>query len=289
MEKLLKAMHADRLPWHLKEQTVTDAMRLDGKVAAVTGGGGPNLGSSIADRLAGLGATVAVVDADAEAASATAHRVATRWGARTKAFSGDVADGASVRRFVPAIAEEFGTIDIWVNNVGLASLPGKAPNRFTDLSFDDIDWFVGVDLCGTLYCTRAVLDIMLPNGSGRIINIASESGKSWAVKRTVYTTCKAGVIGFTRTLSHELAGSGVSVVAVCPGIMLGRAALEHLAGLPDDSDDPAFEVLTNAVSKVSAGRASIPDEVANVVAFLATEAGSYVQGTAVSAGGGMAD
>jgi len=289
MNKLTKALNSDALPWHQQQMAVTDLMSLKGKVAAVTAGGGPNLGSAICHRLAGLGATIAVIDLDHAAAAETAKALSQRWDVKALPYQGDVADPRSVREFVSNIANDLGGIDIWVNNVGLASLPGKPANTFQELSFEEIDWFVGVDLKGALYCSRAALDYMLPKNSGRIINIASESGKSWAVKRTVYSTCKAGVIGFTRSLSHELAGSGVSVVAVCPGIMLGRNSLNRLEQLDDSSADPAFEVLSNAISKVSAGRASIPEEVANLVAFLATEAGSYIQGTALSAGGGMAD
>jgi len=289
MNKLTKAMNADALPWHQQQKAVTDLMSLKGQVAAVTAGGGPNLGSAICRRLAGLGASIAVIDLDYNAAAQTAKAVSEQWGVKALPYQGDVADAGSVRQFVSKIADDLGGIDIWVNNVGLASLPGREPNLFQELSFEEIDWFVGVDLRGALYCSRAALDYMLPKKCGRIINIASESGKSWAVRRTVYSTCKAGVIGFTRSLSHELAGTGVSVVAVCPGIMLGRNSLNRLEQLDETSTDPAFEVLTNAISKVSAGRASIPEEVANLVAFLATEAGSYIQGTALSAGGGMAD
>jgi len=289
MNKLTRAMNSDALPWHQQRMAVTELMSLKGQVAAVTAGGGPNLGSAICNRLAGLGATLAVIDIDYDAAAATAEAISQQWNTKAVPYQGDVADARSVRQFVSKIADDLDRIDIWVNNVGLASLPGKPANRFDELSFEEIDWFVGVDLKGALYCSRAVLDYMLPKKRGRIINIASESGKSWAVKRTVYSTCKAGVIGFTRSLSHELAGSGVSVVAVCPGIMLGRKSLDRLEALDDASADPAFEVLSNAISKVSAGRASIPEEVANLVAFLATEAGSYIQGTALSAGGGMAD
>lgn len=289
MTKIVELLNVDKLPWHMEDKTVTESMSLKGKVAAVTGSGGPNLGRSIAHRLAGLGATVAVVDLDADGAAKVAAELRERWGVEAAPFQGDVADAASVSRFVDQIVEQFGTIDVWVNNVGLAMLPSQPPNKFSDLSPSDIDWLVGVNLKGALYCTRKVLDVMLPRRSGRIINIASESGKSWAIKRTVYSTCKAGVIGFTRALSHELAGSGVSVVAVCPGIMMGRAAEKRLRALPDDTDDPWPTVLANTMSRVSAGRASIPEEVANMVAFLSTEAGWYIQGTSISAGGGSSD
>src|SRR5690348_3259164 len=136
MNKLIKAMNADALPWHQEQKAVTDLMSLKGRVAAVTAGGGPNLGSAICNRLAGLGATVAVIDLDPDAAAVTAEAISKQWGVKAAPYQGDVANASSVEQFVSKIEADLGGIDIWVNNVGLANVPGKPANRFQELSFE---------------------------------------------------------------------------------------------------------------------------------------------------------
>lgn len=284
-EELLARLNIDQLPWEIQDVALTDSMRLDGRVAVVTGAGGVSLGRAIAHRLASLGASIAAVDLRTDGAEQTAAQIRERWGVPAIALGCDVTKPDDVQRIVDEATQQLGPIEILVNNVGLPRRPGQTSFDFASLSTDDIDWFVATNLLGTMYCTRAVLQPMLANGRGRIINIASESGKSWTFRQTAYSTSKAGVIGFTRSLAHELAGSGVSTVAVCPGIMITRETIEVLRAIPEGVPNP----IETSFQRVAAGRCSLPEEVANVVAFLASDAGRYVQGTAVSAGGGLSD
>jgi 3-oxoacyl-[acyl-carrier protein] reductase len=128
---------------------------------------------------------------------------------------------------------------------------------------------------------------MVGQGSGRIINVASEGGKIALENIVFYNACKSAVIGLTRNLARELGAHGVRVVAVCPGIMAGPEAVKSMREL-DDSGSRA-QTLLSSISRTSMPRASVPEEVANVIAFLASDAASYVDGTAVSVGGGLAD
>jgi len=280
-QKLLDELGVDRLPIHIRDKSLTQLMALDGKIAVVTAGGGPSLGQAIVHRLAGLGASVAVLDLSPDAAKHVAEAAAARWNVETLSIGADITRWDDVSRAIAAIVERFGHIDIWVNNVG--GIARMAP--FAEMTCSEIDFDITLNLRGALYCTRQVLDLMLPQRSGRIINISSEGGKTRNRGLSVYNSCKSGIIGFTRNLAHELKGTGVTAVAVCPGIMLTDEMIRGLGAMPEDNEHPVAESIRHS----TAGRASLPEEVANMVAFLATEAGSYIQATAVSVGGGLAD
>ena len=280
-QKLLDELGVDRLPQHIRSKRVTELMNLDGKVAAVTAGGGPSLGQAIVHALAGLGARVAVIDRDLPAAQKVAADAARRWAVETIPIGADVTNWDDVERAVATVADRFGRIDIWVNNVG--GIARMAP--FTQLTRDEIDFDVALNLKGALYCARNVLNVMLRQKSGRIINVSSEGGKTRNRGISVYNSCKSGIIGFTRNLAHELKGSGVSTVCVCPGIMLTDDIIRGLAALPEENEHATAESIKHS----TIGRASLPEEVATMIAFLATEAGQYVEATAVSVGGGLTD
>jgi 3-oxoacyl-[acyl-carrier protein] reductase len=280
-QKLLDELGVDRLPYHIRGKRVTELMSLDGKVAAVTAGGGPSLGQAIVHALAGLGARVAVIDRDLPAAQTIAADAARLWDVETIAIGADVMRWDEVERAVGTVADRFGRIDIWVNNVGGIARMAS----FKELTRDEIDFDVALNLKGALYCARNVLDVMLRQKSGRIINVASEGGKTRNRGISVYNSCKSGIIGFTRNLAHELKGSGVSTVCVCPGIMLTDDIIRGLTALPEENDHATSESIKHS----TAGRASLPEEVATMIAFLATEAGQYVEATAVSVGGGLTD
>lgn len=266
----------DRMPFQQLDASVADLMRLDGKTALVTGAAGPSLGQAICNRLAALGARVAVTDIDSAAVERLTRSLTDRWGAEAIPITMDVMNWENVRESVSGL----GSLDILVNNAG--GMFGRE-GPFAERSKDDIDWTVGLNLIGPMYVTSAALELMLPAGSGRIINIASEGGKVGMPGAVIYNACKSGVIGFTRQLVHEVSSSGVSVVTVCPGVMIGPYVLEHLQG----GASALAETIKSALSRVTIGRPCLPEEVANVVAFLASEAGAYVHGTEVSVGGGM--
>jgi len=278
---LLKEIRADLLPTHIKTKRVTELMDLRGKRAIVTGAGGPGLGQACAHRLAGQGAAVAVVDLSEEGAARVAAEVRARWGVETVAVQGNVFDWDQAQRIVRDGRERLGGIDILVNNVG-----GGPAGPFARQTKEEIDLAVHMTLVGTLYVTRAVLDVMIPQRSGRIINVSSEGGRIGMKNLVVYNACKSGVIGFTRNLAHEAAAHGIYVLGVCPGIML-HETLKAILRTPDEYPG-AWESLMEGFGRVPLGRPSAPEEVANMVAFLAAEAASYMCGVSVSMGGGMA-
>lgn len=278
-DQLLRALGVDSLPLHQRGKRVTDLMSLEAKVAVVTAGAGPILGRAIVDRLAGLGARLAVLDLNGAAAEDTAAEVADRWNVEAIGIGVDLTDPRQVGRAFNEVTQRLGDVDVLVNNLGL---------RFNDLMFsdrqvDNIRQEMDVTFLAPVLCTQAVAQRMRQRGTGRVINIASEGGKSYTNGLSIYNSMKSAVIGLTRNLSHEFAGTGVSFVSVLPGVMLTEAVIERMRALPDGTDYPIAQV----ISRVPAGRGCLPEEVANVVAFLATDAGSYVQATAVSVGGGM--
>jgi 3-oxoacyl-[acyl-carrier protein] reductase len=264
-------------------QSPAELMSLAGKNAVVTGGGGADLGQALVHRLASVGARVAVLDIDEDAAKRVAAEATDRWGAQVVAHRADVTDWDGIHSVMADIARNFGSVDILVNNAGGAL---RLHGSFVEQSPDAMSRIIALNFVGVLYATRAALAPMRATGKGRIINIASEGGKISMSGIAVYNACKSAVIGLTRNLSRELTGDGVSVVAVCPGVMVGPHALERLGNGGTAAGRAALE---EAFTKLTAGRFSLPEEVANMVAFLASDAGAYVHATAVSVGGGLAD
>jgi 3-oxoacyl-[acyl-carrier protein] reductase len=280
----------DQLPATRPLTSTEDLLRLDGKVALVTGGGGNGLGNAICHRLAEQGASIAVLDVDTEAAADAADDIRSTWGVSTCAVTGNVADWDSTHRAVGEVADRFGAIDILVNNAGGSGSVGTSGARvaargsFAAMDGRDMEITVGVNLFGVLHTTKAALDVMLPRRTGRIVNIASEAGKVGGPGLAVYSSCKAAVIALTRNLAHELGPQGIGVVAVCPALMLSERVLNSGALSPSLDG-----LLGWTFRRTTIGRVSMADEVASMVAFLASDAGSYVHGTAVSVGGGFAD
>ena len=220
-----------------------------------------------------------MLDLELERAEKTAEELRDRWDIESFAVRVDVGDRSSVDVAVSAAAKFFGGIDILVNNAGGALNSGPV---FAELPLETMDAVLRLNLYGVLNVTKAVLGVMVPAGEGRIINVASEGGKYAAPHNVVYHTAKAGVIAFTRNLAHEIGPLGLSIAAVCPGIMIAGRVLTGLSG-------GRLATLEDGFDHTTIGRCSVPDEVASVIAFLASDAGSYVHGTAVSVGGGLAD
>lgn len=281
--EVVDRFHLDRLPFHQAASGPDELMRLSGSRAVVTGGGGADLGQAIVHRLAALGAQVAVLDTDIESARSVADEAATNWQADAFAVRTDVTDWDDVHAAVSEAADRMGGVDILVNNAGGGL---KLHGPFVGLSPADMRRLVDLNLFGVLFSSRAALDHMLPRDHGRIITIASEGGKISLEGLAVYNSCKSAAIGFTRNLSRELKDTKIGVVAVCPGVMVGPHALARLTGTGSTASISALE---QSYDKLTAGRFSLPEEVANMVAFLAGEAGEYVNGTAVSVGGGLSD
>ncbi|NVO14803.1 MAG: 3-oxoacyl-ACP reductase FabG [Rhodoplanes sp.] len=243
-------------------------MRLENKVAIVTGAG-RGLGRGIALKLAREGAEVVVGDVVRENAVAVADEI-TGAGGRAIGVAADISRKADVEAMFAAAAKGFGELDILVNNAGINR--DGALHKMTDESWDKV---IAVNLTGTFYCLRQAAQIMRERGYGRIVNVAS---MSWLGNfgQANYAASKAGVVGLTKTAARELAKKGITVNAICPGFV----DTEMTRGVP-----PA--VWDAMIGKIWCGRVGSPDDVGNVVAFLASDDAAYVTGEVINVSGGM--
>jgi 2-dehydro-3-deoxy-L-rhamnonate dehydrogenase (NAD+) len=242
------------------------------RVALVTGAA-RGIGAAIAQRLARDGTCVAVADVAEAAASEQARRIAAQTGGGAFAVQLDVADPRSPRRAIDIILEREGRLDILVNNAGIAGLSAPVAD------YPDDEWrrILSIDLDGVFYCCKAALPHMLERGSGRIVNIASISGKEGNPNMAAYSTAKAGVIGFTKALGKEVATRGIYVNCVTPAVI----ATEILTQLSDDA-------VAYMTSKIPMGRTGQPEEVAALVAWLASDECSFSTGAVFDISGGRA-
>jgi 2-hydroxycyclohexanecarboxyl-CoA dehydrogenase len=246
-------------------------MRLEGRTALVTGGAG-GIGAATARRLAAEGARVAVGDLDLDAAREVAAEID---GLATEL---DVTHTASVGRAVAATGDAFGPVDVLVNNAGT--------DRFAFFVKTDEalwDFVLGVNLRGVLACTHAVLASMQERGGGTIVNVASEAGRVGSQGSATYSAAKAGVIGFTKAIARESARFGVRCNAVAPGPIetpLLNSAETQLGEL-------GARLKQAMIDATAVRRIGQPDEVAAVIAFLATDDASFVTGQTVNVSGGL--
>ena len=249
---------------------------LSGKRALITGGAS-GIGRAIGLALAQAGCDIALIDVAHAAAEATAQDIRAL-GRAAEVAAGDVASAASVRAAVVALEASGPPFDILINNAGIARLGSV-------LSISAEDWrdTFAVNVDGIFNATRAVVPGMIERRRGAVVNLASWLGRRGHPQFSAYAAAKFAVIGITQSLAPEVAAFGVRVNAVCPGIIADtpmRLALEQAgagAGLPP---------MAERVKSVPLGRAGTPDEVANVVVFLASEAAAYVTGAAYDVSGG---
>ncbi len=243
---------------------------LKDKVAIVTGAA-RGIGSAIAERLARAGATVVVADRDIETARQTAAALTSRQGP-TVADPVDVTDPASIRAMVDRIEQAHGRIDILVNNAGV-----MFRTRFADISIEEWNASLQVNLTGPFLCTQAVLPLMKESGAGRIVNIASSAGRSVSTLGGAhYTASKAGLLGLTRAVAKEVAAWGITVNAVCPGLIDTQMA----------RDTTSPEELAAFIDSFPAKRLGAPEEVGDLVAFLCSDEAGYITGASLDINGG---
>jgi NAD(P)-dependent dehydrogenase (short-subunit alcohol dehydrogenase family) len=243
-------------------------MKLEGKKAIVTGAG-QGIGRSIALKMAQEGADVVVAEVNAETGSQTKKQVEAL-NRKTLFMTVDVADQRQVQSMVAEILKVWGRIDILVNNAGF-----DRPTSLLKVKEEDWDAVLAVHLKGTLNCIQAVATHMIENNYGKIINISSVWGKSGAISEISYSSAKAGIIGLTKSVARELGRYQINVNVVLPGFILTPT----VSKMADKYRDIIIE---NTPFK----RAGKPEEVANVVAFLASDEASFMTGAAVEVSGG---
>jgi NAD(P)-dependent dehydrogenase (short-subunit alcohol dehydrogenase family) len=255
----------------VNQKSVLDRFRLDGKVALITGGG-QGLGKTMATALAQVGADVALAGRTVARCDETAAGIASATGRRCIGVQCDVTNAADVERLVSQVEAQLGRIDILVNNAG-----NNIRGSIEQLSEQDWDSVLDTNLKGTFLCSRLVGPKMVSRGWGRVINLGSILSVIALPGRAPYAAAKAGVLNLSRVLALEWAGKGVTVNAICPGPFgteMNRALL----------DDPVK--YQEFVKQIPMGRWGELEELEGAVVFLASDASSFVTGSALFIDGG---
>jgi 3-oxoacyl-[acyl-carrier protein] reductase len=243
---------------------------LEGKVALVTGAS-RGIGRAIALELARQGADVAVNYAGSEAAAREVANEITKLGRRSLVVRANVADSGEVEAMVKQTIEELGKLDILVNNAGITR-----DNLLMRMKEEEFDEVIATNLKGVFNCIKAVTRPMMKARGGRIINISSVVGVMGNAGQANYVAAKAGVIGMTKSVARELASRGITVNAVAPGFI----ETDMTAVLSEDMKE-------SLLGQVPLGRLGKPEDIANMVAFVASEKASYITGQVFHVDGGM--
>ena len=245
---------------------------LSGRVGIVTGAGG-GIGREIARRLTREGMVVAVLDRDSAAAEAAAAEIGGL------ALAADVTSPKEVSGAVDTVLARLQRIDVLVNNAGIAWM-GPA----MDMPLEALQAMLRVNVEGVFIVTRAVLPHMMARRSGSVVNLASRAGKSGNANFAGYSASKFAVIGLTQALAREMAPHSIRVNAICPGIVVDTAMRSTIEvqqrhyGLPDTAERE---------KSIPIGRVSVPDDVARIAAFLASDEASYMTGESINLSGGL--
>ena len=244
-------------------------MTLNGRIAVVTGAA-QGIGRVIALLLAERGASLVLCDIDLEAAGETAKEIEDK-GSKCVALKSDVSDLRDAEKIVKQAVEHFGSLDILVNNAGITK-----DNVLLRMKEEQWDQVMAVNLKGTFNVTKAAIKVMLRKKSGKIINIASITGLMGNAGQANYSASKAGVIGFTKAVAREYADRGITVNAVAPGFI----ATAMTDAIPEKERE-------ELVKQIPMKRLGTPEDVANAVYFLASDAASYITGHVVGVNGGL--
>jgi 2-hydroxycyclohexanecarboxyl-CoA dehydrogenase len=241
---------------------------LQGKVVVVTGSG-RGMGAAIAERLTAEGARVAVTDVDEKSATETAAALEGAAGFRL-----DITDVVEVNARIGEIIDALGPIDALVNNAGWDQL-----SPFLDTDEDLWDRLIDINLRGPIRMVKAVLPGMVERRAGRIVNISSDAGRVGSTGEAVYSACKAGIIGFSKTVAREMARHGITVNAICPG-PTATPLLESMVG--------EHEKLIESLKRgIPLGRLGEPEDVAGAVAFMVSDDAGFITGQTLSVSGGL--
>ena len=244
--------------------------KLSGKAAFVTGAS-RGIGRAIALRLAADGAKVALNFSSNVSKAAEVKAEIEASGGEAMLLQGDVSNFAVVTELIKKVVDEWGRLDILINNAGITR-----DNLLLKMSEDDFDKVIATNLKGVFNCTKAVTKLMMKQRGGRIVNMSSVVGLKGNISQTNYAAAKAGIIGFTKSAARELASRGVTVNAVAPGFI----NTDMTAAL----SEKVKEVM---LQEIPAGRMGTPEDVANAVAFLVSDQAAYITGQVLSVDGGM--
>jgi NAD(P)-dependent dehydrogenase (short-subunit alcohol dehydrogenase family) len=255
----------------MAHRNVLDTFRLDGRVALITGGA-RGLGRTMAIALGEAGADLALVGRSRESCEQTASDIANATGRKVHAFAADVTSASDMTRVTGEIAKACGAIDILVNNAGT-----NIRGTIEQLSEADWDTVIDTNLKGPFLCAKAIGPRMVARGWGRVINMGSILALVALPGRAPYASSKSGIVGLTRVLALEWAGTGVTCNAICPGPFATDMNKQLLS-------DP--KVYQQFVSNIPMGRWGELDDIAGAIVFLASDASAYVTGTSLFVDGG---
>ncbi len=244
-------------------------MRLKGKVSIITGGAS-GIGKATALKFAQEGAIVAVCDLNQEAIDATVNEVKAA-GGEAVGYIVNVTNKSQINDMVGDLKARFGRIDVLVNNAGIVQ-----DAQLTKMTDEQFDLVVDINLKGVYNCAKAVIDTMVAQGGGVILNASSVVGVYGNFGQTNYAATKFGVIGFVKTWAKELGKKGIRANAGCPGFV----ATPILKAMPE-------KVIQAMEDRVPMKRMAQPEEIANLYAFLASDEASYINGAAIEITGGL--
>ena len=243
-------------------------MRLKDKVAIITGSA-RGIGQATALKFAAEGARVVVCDLDRKAVDEVVAQI-TASGGQAVGFTLNVTDKASIAAMVKGVTDKYGRVDVLVNNAGIVD--DAQFRKMTDEQFERV---IDINLKGTYNCARAVVDIMIAQNAGVILNASSVVGIYGNFGQTNYAASKFGVIGMAKTWARELGRKGIRANAVCPGFV----ETTILKSIPQ-------KVMQAMIDRVPLGRLAKPEEIANTYAFLASDEASYINGAVIEVSGG---
>ena len=253
-----------------------NGLRLKEKVAIITGSAG-GLGKTCAQRFAREGAAVVIIDINQEEINRAVNEIKALDN-KCIGFVCDISKQTQVEETVKKVIEEWGRVDILVNNAG-GALHTKA--KFEEVTEKDWDIVMNVNLKGAFFCCKAVVPYMVKQGGGKIVNISALAGRATASLAGVqYTSAKAGIGGLTRHLAKEMGKFNIYVNTVAPGITMSGPRVEALWN--EKSEEEKRKVLNS----IPLGRLGKPEDVANVVLFLASDEASYITGATIDSNGG---
>jgi 3-oxoacyl-[acyl-carrier protein] reductase len=250
-------------------------MRLNGKVAIITGGAA-GIGKATAQVFAREGAKVVICDVSKELGKTVAESL----GPEAQFNKVDVCNRKEVQEWVEGVIAKYGRIDILVNNAGITRdaqfIKMKDGELVKQMSEEAFDGVISVNLKGVFNCTQAVTPFMVKQGGGVVLNASSVVGLYGNFGQTNYVATKAGVLGMTKVWARELGKFGIRVNAVCPGFIM----TEMVAKMPE-------EVLANMRGKTPLGRLGEPEDIANTYLWLSSDEASFVHGATISVDGGI--